>query len=327
MGKDYYKILGVSKDADDDTLKKAYRKLALKFHPDKNKSPGAEEKFKEISEAYDILSNKEKRKIYDQVGEEGLKSGGFGGGPSGSGHHFTYNFSGTDPFEVFRTAFDGENPFSSMFGGGHRGFQFMDVDDNMFGHSHFKTKSKKEQDPPIIRDLLVSVEDIYKGVTKKMKITKKVMSPDGRSVQSQEKVLTIEVKPGWKEGTKITFPKEGDQNPGRIPADIVFIIKDRQHPNFTREGSDVKFKAKIGLRDALTGANVNIPTLDGSNIKLEVKEVINPKTVRRIQGQGLPVPKDCGRRGDLIIEFDIIFPNNLSQKQKNIILDTLPRTT
>ncbi|CAD5113491.1 unnamed protein product [Dimorphilus gyrociliatus] len=328
MGKDYYKILGVSKDADDDSLKKSYRKLALKFHPDKNKSPGAEEKFKEISEAYDVLSNKEKRKLYDQYGEEGLKSGGFGGGgPSTGGTSFTYNFSGTDPFEVFRTAFDGENPFSSMFSGS-RGFQFMDVDDSMFGpHQHFKTRSKREQDTPIVKDLLVSLEDIYKGVTKKMKITKKVPSPDGRSLRPEEKVLTIDIKPGWKEGTKITFPKEGDQNPGRVPADIVFIIKDRQHLHFQRDGSDIRFKAKVGLREALTGANLNVPTLDASNIKLEVRDVITPKTIRRIQGQGLPIPKEGGKRGDLIVEFDIIFPTNLSQRQKNILLDTLPKTT
>lgn len=122
MGKDYYKILGVSKGASDDELKKAYRKMALKYHPDKNKSAGAEEKFKEIGEAYDVLSDPQKRRIYDQVGEEGLK-GGMGSGPSGfEGHStggmpggsFSYTYHG-DPRATFAQFFGTSNPFESFF--------------------------------------------------------------------------------------------------------------------------------------------------------------------------------------------------------------------
>ena len=133
MGKDYYKILGISKNATEEEIKKAYRKLALKYHPDKNKSAGAEEKFKEFAEAYDVLSDKKKRDIYDQVGEEGLKSGAGGGGFGGSGLNgqtFHYQFQG-DPRETFKQffqssdaggmfasmgGFGGGTPFSAMFG-------------------------------------------------------------------------------------------------------------------------------------------------------------------------------------------------------------------
>jgi DnaJ-class molecular chaperone len=131
MGKDYYHILGLSKSATDDEIKKAYRKLALKYHPDKNKSPEAEEKFKLLAEAYEVLSDKKKRDIYDQFGEEGLKGGGggsgggFGGG--GSGPHFTYSFHG-DPRQTFAQFFGTENPFEMFFnmgglgvGGHHNG--------------------------------------------------------------------------------------------------------------------------------------------------------------------------------------------------------------
>ena len=144
MGKDYYAILGVSKSATDDELKKAYRKLALKYHPDKNKSPGAEEKFKQIGEAYDVLSDAKKRRIYDQLGEEGLKGGaGMGGGGGGAGMQgefpqgFTYSYHG-DPRATFAQFFGTSNPFESFFGGGQghgqghhgmgEGVEGMDID-------------------------------------------------------------------------------------------------------------------------------------------------------------------------------------------------------
>lgn len=131
MGKDYYKTLGIVKGATDDEIKKAYRKLALKFHPDKNKAAGSEERFKEIAEAYEVLSDKKKRDVYDQFGEEGLKGGmpGSGGGGGGGMHtnggpHFSYQYHG-DPRATFAQFFGSANPFSSFFdapGGGNRMF-------------------------------------------------------------------------------------------------------------------------------------------------------------------------------------------------------------
>jgi len=118
---------------------------------------------------------------------------------------------------------------------------------------------RKRQDPPVQYDIMVALEDIMKGTTKKMKITKKVLNPDGRTTRTEDKVLTIDVKAGWKAGTKITFPKEGDQTPNNIPADIVFVIKDKPHSTFTRDGHNIKYKMKIGLREALVGAQVQIP--------------------------------------------------------------------
>lgn len=344
MGKDYYKILGISKNASDEDIKKAYRKMALKYHPDKNKSPGAEEKFKEVAEAYEVLSDKKKRDLYDQFGEEGLKGGIPGNGPDGG--TFTYHFHG-DPRATFAQFFGTNNPFESFFsmGGPGSARMFFGTDDDMDlddpfaqftgggraspfrSHSfaaHGTPKPKeKVQDPPVEYDLQVALEDIYKGCTKKMKISRKILGPDGR-YKREDKVLTINVKPGWKAGTKITFQREGDQSPNKIPADIVFIIRDKPNPVFKREGSDIKYSAKITLKEALCGTKIDVPTLTGERIPIELREITKPTSIKRIQGRGLPFPKEPKRFGDLIITFDILFPDHLSASAKEILFSCLP---
>ncbi|XP_002732367.1 dnaJ homolog subfamily B member 4-like [Saccoglossus kowalevskii] len=346
MTKDYYKTLGISKDASDDAIKKAYRKMALKFHPDKNKSPGAEEKFKEIAEAYEVLSDKKKREVYDQYGENGLKGGVPG---ASSNENFSYTFSG-DPWATFETFFGGSNPFEEMFSGmgsgmgrqemrmgpgmggpfGVSGFSTvggepMDVSDGMgFNMGNFHQPGRSKQDPAVHHNLNVSLEDICKGCTKKMKISRKVLNADNRTTRMEDKLLEIQVKPGWKEGTKITFPKEGDQHPNRIPADIVFTIKDKPHQIFKRDGSNLLYTAKITLKEALCGTTIKIPALDGRSLRLPVQEVIKPKTKRRISGEGLPFPKQPTRRGDLIVDFDIKFPDHLSDNVKARLSECLP---
>jgi len=193
MGKNYYKILGISRTASEDDIKKAYRKLALKYHPDKNKAPGAEERFKEVAEAYEVLSDKRKRDIFDQYGEEGLKGGlgGTGGSTQSPGmSNFSYTFHG-DPRATFAQFFGSANPFESFFSmGGGMGQQSgrffpegeeMDVDDPFinlgFGGRHpggtFRSQSfnmhgpgmakDKVQDHPIEHDLNVSLEEVLKG--------------------------------------------------------------------------------------------------------------------------------------------------------------------
>lgn len=329
MGKDYYKILGIAKGASDDDIKKAYRKLALKYHPDKNKDPGAEEKFKEVAEAYEILSDAKKREIFDKYGEEGLKAGGSSPGPGSSPGSFSYTWNG-DPNETFKMFFGNNNPFSMFFGnenaeeddfsGFSRGFGFPSGfnmgSQNMHGSGGTNLQKKKSQDAAIFHDLLVSLEDIASGTTKKMKISRKVLNSDNRTTRIEDKVLTIDVKPGWKAGTKITFPREGDQGVNTIPADIVFVIKDKAHPFFKREGSDLIFTAKIGLKEALCGTTITVPTLDGRKKQVAISDVINPYTEKRIPGEGLPYPKMTNKNGDIIVKFDIKFPDSLSNAQK-----------
>lgn len=354
MGKDYYKILGITKNASEDEIKKAYRKLALKWHPDKNKSKGAEEKFKELAEAYEVLSDKRKREIYDQVGEEGLKNGaaagdgaGFhraGGIHSNGGQYAQYTFSG-DPYETFKQFFQTDGMFSSMGFGGPMGgmggmFDFEEMDtsgdrsrpSSSFPGTNFFASSaqpnghskKLRQDPPIERELPISLEEAMTGCTKKMKITRRVTQVNGNSYK-EDKILTIEVKPGWKSGTKITFPQEGDQSPNALAADLIFIIKDKPHPLFKRDGSDIKYTAKLSLKNALScNFTVRVPTLDGDPLTLSIKEIIKPTTIKRVSNRGLPLPKDPAKRGDLIVQFDIQFPHTLNEPTIQILQDLLP---
>lgn len=336
MGVDYYKVLGLSKGASEDDIKKAYRKMALKYHPDKNKSPNAEEKFKQVAEAYEVLSDPKRKEIYDVYGEEGLKGGV--GGPSGRSGGTAYTFSG-DARETFRTFFGTDDPFNIFMNiggnsGGVRSAEFMDVDGDIFGRMPFGgmfmssggaggglSRARKVQDPPIHHDLSVSLEDVLYGTTKKMRITRHKL--DG---STEEKVLTIDVRKGWKSGTRITFPREGDERANTIPADIIFTVKDRTHKYFKREGADVRYVAKIGLRDALCGVNIQIPTIDGRTVPLRVDDcVIKPGTTRRISGQGLPYSKEPNRRGDILVEFEIVYPDRISASDKEVLMRILPQ--
>jgi DnaJ-class molecular chaperone len=194
---------------------------------------------------------------------------------------------------------------------------------NVHGSPSKSRDFANSQDSAIEHDLYVSLEDIDKGCTKKMKISRNVIGPDGTR-RKEDKVLTISVKPGWKAGTKITFPREGDQTTGKIPADIVFIIRDKPNPTFKRENSDIRYTAKISLREALCGTKIDVPTLQGGKVHLNLSNrVIKPTTVERIPGKGLPYPKDPSRRGDLLVSFDIQFPDRLSPNAREILSDVL----
>merc|ERR1719378_859193 len=136
----------------------------------------------------------------------------------------------------------------------------------------------------------------------------------------EDKVLKITIKPGWKSGTKVTFNQEGDKVPGKIPADVAFIIRDKSHPIFTRDGTNLKYTYKIPLREALCGSTIQIPTLDGKKVGLNCSgEVIKPTTVKRLQGYGLPFPKEPHRKGDLLVSFEVLFPDQLTDKSKPVI--------
>lgn len=204
----------------------------------------------------------------------GLKGTPGGGGCANNGPSFSYSFHG-DPHAMFSEFFGGRNPFDNFFA---RNDEDMETEDpfsgfpmggmgGMGGFGHLGgfprgapgrvPAMNKKQDPPVIRELPVSLEEIFTGCTKKMKISHKRLGPDMRNVHNEDKILTIQVKKGWKEGTKITFPKEGDETPSNIPADIVFVLKDKPHSVFKRDSSNVVYTAKISLRE------VSLLTLKG----------------------------------------------------------------
>merc|ERR1719449_180202 len=213
---------------------------------------------------------------------------------------------------------DLEDLLGGIGGGGNRGgFKFS----NQGGQK--PRKQAKVQDDTIEKEIFVSIEEIATGCEKKMKISRKVIRQDGTRTM-EDKVLKIVVKPGWKAGTKVTFAKEGDKVPGKIPADIAFIIRDKPHPLFARDGANIKYTYKIPLREALCGAVVQIPTLDGKKVGINCTgEVIKPTTIKRLQGYGLPFHKEPNKKGDLLVSFDILFPDQLGQNSRDILYDVL----
>lgn len=331
MGVDYYKILQVDKNAKDDDLKKAYRKLAMKWHPDKNPNnkKDAEAKFKQISEAYEVLSDPQKRAVYDQYGEEGLK-GQVPPPPPEAGGGATYFQSGDGP-NVFR--FNPRNAddifaeffgFSTPFGGGGMRGGSRSFGGSMFGDNDIFSSfgdgrpmsSGPRKAPPIEQKLPCSLEELYKGATKRMKISREIYDASGKTLPVEE-ILTIDVKPGWKKGTKITFPEKGNEQPNVIPSDLVFIIDEKPHSVFTRDGNDLLVTHKISLAEALTGYTVHLTTLDGRNLTLPINTVIHPNYEELVPREGMPIPKEPTKRGNLRIKFNIKFPTRLTAEQKS----------
>lgn len=181
----------------------------------------------------------------------------------------------------------------------------------------------RSKDSTTFHDLYVTLEEINAGATRKLKITRKRFQFDSNSTIREEKVLEVPIKPGWKEGTKITFESEGDAaDPRTLPGDIVFIIRDKAHPIFERSNADLIYRVKLTLKEALLGTLVVIPFLDTTKkpyLLRTYREILTPQCERRFLNEGLPYPKDPQRRGDLIVKFDILFPKLINEEQRRWI--------
>ncbi|XP_048227636.1 dnaJ homolog subfamily B member 1 isoform X2 [Ricinus communis] len=327
MGVDYYNVLKVNRNATDDDLKKSYRRLAMKWHPDKNPNnkKEAEAKFKQISEAYEVLSDPQKRAIYDQYGEEGLKdmpppgSGGFSPGNGSGGGSSGFNPRNAE--DIFAEFF-GSSPFGFGSSGPGRSMRFQS-DGGMFGgfggsENLFRTYSEgtvPRKPAPVESKLPCSLEELYSGSTRKMKISRTVVDGHGRQVQETE-ILTIDVKPGWKKGTKITFPDKGNEQLNQLPADLVFIIDEKPHDIYKRDGNGLIINQRVSLAEALGGTTVNITTLDGRSLSIPVHDIVSPGYELVVAREGMPIAKEPGNRGDLRIKFEVKFPTRLTPEQR-----------
>lgn len=340
-----YEHLGVDKSATASEIKKAYRKQAMKHHPDKG---GNAEKFKEISKAYEILGDDEKRQLYNKYGEKGVESGGGGGGG--------------DPSDLF----------ASMFGGQQR------------GGGRGQSRQRKGKD--VLFRLQVTLADLYNGATKKLQLSKQMLCEGcegkggskvvpcrecrgqgvktvmrqlgpgmiqqmqvpctgckgqgemisekdkctkcrGKKTFNTKKILEVFIEKGMKQGSKIIFRQESDQAPGVVPGDVHVALEVEEHPRFKREGNQLFFKQNISLHEALTGVQFHLKHLDGRMLLVSsTNTVISPGSIKCIRDEGMPMAKNPMLRGNLYVEFVVKFPtaDELTAANRSSLKKVLP---
>ena len=353
--KDYYEVLGVSKTATDEEIKRAFRKLAKQYHPDINKEPGAEEKFKEIGEAYAVLSDANKRRQYDQFGHAAFQNGGASGGGAG--------FQGFNMGDI-----DLEDILGDLFGGGFRGFS------GFGGSSKASSRPSKGEDIRVVLNL--TFEEAAFGCEKDVKLNLtsecsrckgkggfnektcrtcggagKVLEqaqtifgymqtqktcPDckgrgktyeticdecrGKGVVEKVKTLTVTIPEGVDEGYQLRLSGKGNAGLNGGPNGDVFLeFKIKEHPLFERDGADIYLEVPVTITDATLGCKKEIPTLYG-NIILEIKAGTQNYTKLKIKGKGIKLPNSISK-GNMYAVINIIIPTKLDKKQKALLQD------
>lgn len=292
--KDYYAVLGLSRDATADDIKKSFRKLARKHHPDVAKDKkAAEEKFKEINEAYEVLGDPEKRAKYDRLGMDWQHEGGFpppGGGRGPTMHEF--NFGGTGFSDFFEQYFGGASRYGFPGGGargGTRSFRGGDVEG----------------------DILVTLEEAMHGSVRPVSL--KMANP--QTGRSETRSFQVRIPPGVTNGKRIRVPGQGEPGEGGgDPGDLYLRVRHAAHPDFSTQGADVYFELDIAPWEAVLGAELPVPTLDGL-IKLRIPAGSENGQHLRVRGRGLPKGKS-GERGDFHAVLKVQLPENPNDEER-----------
>jgi curved DNA-binding protein len=295
--KDYYQILGVEKSADAKEIKKAYRKLAREFHPDVSKDPDAEERFKEIAEAYEVLGDEEKREQYDSVGT-GYTAGQEFRPPPGWEHG-----AGTE-YE-YRTAGDFSDFFEQMFGGR--------------GGPSFRTEYRR---PPRRgadheAEVEVSLREAHDGIKRRISLEAAEITPEGQ-VERHTKTLDVTVPPGSVDGTRIRLRGQGGPGTDGAPnGDLFLRVRVRPDPRFELDGRNLKTTLDVTPWEAALGAKIPLKLMDGKTASLTIKPGARSGSQLRLKGRGMPAR---GRKpaGDLIAELRIVVPDPLSEEEKGL---------
>ena len=353
--KDYYETLGVSKNATDEEIKRAFRKLAKEYHPDVNKSPDAEAKFKEIGEAYAVLSDENKRRQYDQFGQAAFQNGG------GSTGGYSGTYGGFDPGDI-----NLDDILGDLFGGG---FGF-----GSFGRSRSSNKSRSAKGEDIRVVLNLTFEEACFGCEKDIKLDlssscsncngkggfnetkcstcggagrviidqqtifgymqtqrtcpdcrgtgssfkEKCLECHGTGIVNKTKTLTVTIPEGVDEGFQLRLSGKGNAGAnGGSNGDVFIEFKIKEHPIFERDGADIYLEVPITIADAALGCKKEVPTLYG-NIILDIKPGIQNYTKLKIKGKGIKLPNSLSK-GDMYAVVNIIIPTKLDRKQKNLL--------
>ncbi|RAO73671.1 uncharacterized protein BHQ10_009683 [Talaromyces amestolkiae] len=365
-----YDALSIKPDATQDEIKKAYRKAALKHHPDKNKdNPKAAEKFKEVSQAYEVLSDPEKRKTYDQFGLEYLLRGGpppsaagagagpggmpggfnfanMGGGAPGAGGTRTYRFStggpgGTSSFnfsnpeDIFKNfaksggggmGFGDDNDIFAEFlgaglGGGARGARASAGGGP--GATFGAARRAPTPEPQVVeKPLNLTLEEIFNGTTKKVTTKSKTFDASGKRTV-QDITLEAKIKPGLRTGSKLKYKGVGDQEEGGRQ-DVHLVVTEKEHPTLKRSGDHLITTVDLTLKEALTGWERIVKTIDGKSIRVSKPGPTQPGYEERFPGLGMPISKNPTDRGDMVVRVNVKFPTTLTAEQKEVLRDVLP---
>jgi len=300
--KDYYKVLGVSKGATVDEIKKAYRKLARKYHPDVNlDNPGAEEKFKGIGEAYEVLKDPQKRQRYDQLGanwKQYANTGWPGGGKS-----YSYDFGEGRGFN-FEDMGGGFSDFFEMFFGTSADQRFSRSDfGNNFGGGRSGTFARKGQD--LQSAIEISLREAYTGTRRSMRLQK----------EGKTRTVNVKIPKGIKDGGKIRLAGEGGPGQGGGPGgDLYLTVNVSQNNIIKRKGDDLYIEIPVTIKEAYFGGKIDIPTFDGK-VDMKLPKGTQSGRTLRLRGKGMPGIKG-GKYGDLYVKTRIVFPEKMSSKQK-----------